>query len=304
MDNGKNLAGLKWFYNLPIRHKQLIGLFSSEVISIVGLLGVGAFLIITGGRSVLVNQAKSELAVTQINYNIKIDQMGFGFRGQSDNIAIIAAAREPRLNPELKEQVQQILQNEIKARNIEYATLVGRDSRIIVNANRNRTGEIFNPNNLVTQVLNNPQQIKSSEIISWQELTQESPPLIPQLKTQQLLIRYTITPVKDPETQEVIGVLVSGDIVNEKLPIVQQTVLTYGSGYSAVYLLPEDGDFQLATAALAEDSYNSSATINSPQDKILLHISLPNNSLLKAAVTAPGKTVAQRIKLQGKTQKC
>ncbi|TVP61963.1 MAG: sensor histidine kinase [Nodularia sp. (in: Bacteria)] len=298
---GKKFTGLKWFYNLPIRRKQLIGLFSSEIISIVGLLGVGAVLIINGGRSVLVNQAQSELAVTEINYNIKIDQMGFGFRGQSDNSAIIAAAREPKLDPELKQQVQQILQNEIKARNIEYATLVGRDLRIIVNANRDRTGEIFNPNNLVTQVLTHPQQIKSSEIISWEELTQESPKILPKLKPQQLLIRYTITPVKEPETQEVIGVLVSGDIVNQKPPIVKETVLTYGGGYSAIYLLPGEGDFKLATASLAKDNNKNSSPIYPHADKILLDTPLPDNSLLQAAIAVPGKKVAQRIKLQGKT---
>ncbi|NEO67359.1 MAG: hypothetical protein F6J98_46220, partial [Moorea sp. SIO4G2] len=76
---------LKWFYNLPIQGKQLLALFTSEVISVVGLAGVGAFLIITGGRAQLINQAKSELAVMDIIYNIKINQMGFGFRGQSDN---------------------------------------------------------------------------------------------------------------------------------------------------------------------------------------------------------------------------
>ncbi|MBE9201937.1 MULTISPECIES: ATP-binding protein [unclassified Nodularia (in: cyanobacteria)] len=298
---GKNFTGLKWFYNLPIRHKQLIGLFSSEVISIVGLLGVGVVLIINGGRTILVNQAQSELAVTEINYNIKIDQMGFGFRGQSDNIAIIAAAREPKLDPDLKEQVQQILENETKARNIEYATLVGRDLRIIVNANRDRSGEIFNPNNLVTQVLLHPQQIKSSEIISWEELTQESPTLLPKIKPQQLLIRYTITPVKEPETQEVIGVLVSGDIVNQKLPIVKETVLTYGGGYSAIYSLPGEGDFKLATASLATDNNKSSSPIYPHADEILLDTPLPDNSLLKAAIAVPGKKVAQRIKLQSKT---
>ena len=111
--------GLKWFQNLPIQRKQLLGLFTSEVISIVGLVGVGAGLIVAGGRSLLVNQAKSELAVAEINYNIKINQMGFGFRGQSDNAAIIAAARKHDvgrpLGAKLQAQAKQILQNEIEA---------------------------------------------------------------------------------------------------------------------------------------------------------------------------------------------
>ncbi len=139
------LKFLKSFYNLPIRQKQLLGLFTSELISVVGLVGVGTYLIITGGRQQLIQQATSELAVTAIEYNIKINQMGFGFRGQSDNAAIIAAAQAHSkgqlLNPILQQQVRQILQNEILARKIEYATLVGQDLKIIANANADRTGE-------------------------------------------------------------------------------------------------------------------------------------------------------------------
>ena len=168
--NTKNNIFQRWS-NLPIWRKQLIGLFSSEVISIFGLVGVGAFLIVMGGRSVLINQAKSELAVTEIKYNIKINQMKFGFRGQSDNPAIIAAAKargkSQVLGLDLEKRVKQILQNEIKAREIEYATLVDKDSRIIVNANANRTGEIFNPNKLVTEAIKSSQQIKSCEILNW-----------------------------------------------------------------------------------------------------------------------------------------
>ncbi|MDY7013694.1 MAG: histidine kinase, partial [Cyanobacteriota bacterium] len=153
----EKLKFLKWFYNLPIRQKQLLGLFTSELISVVGLVGVGAYLIITGGRQQLLQQAQSELAVTAIQYNIKINQMGFGFRGQSDNAAIIAAARAraygQSLSPDLQQQVRQILQNEIQAREIEYATLVGPDLKIIANANADRAGEPFNPHNLVGKVL-------------------------------------------------------------------------------------------------------------------------------------------------------
>ena len=102
-------------------------------------MGVGAILIIFGGRAQLRGQAQSELAVTEINYNIKINQMGFGFRGQSENTAIIEAAlahsRNQLLSKSLEGQVKQILQNEMRARQIEYATLVDKDLRIIVNAN-------------------------------------------------------------------------------------------------------------------------------------------------------------------------
>ena len=117
-------------------------------------------------------------------------------------------------------------------------------------------------------------------------------PLPSGLKAQKLLIRYTITPVKEPNTQEVIGALVSGDIVNGKISIVNQTNLIYSGGYSAVYLLPEKGDFQLATASLGIDKNNIYPITKSDEDEHSLYIPLPNNSLLKAAATMSGKPVA------------
>lgn len=119
---------LRWFYNLPIRRKQLLTLFCSELISVLGLVGVGSWLIIQGGRAQLANQAKAELAATDIGYNIKVNQMGFGFRGQSDNSIVIEAAKESAngrtLSPQLYDRLKAILTNEVTAQNIEYATLV------------------------------------------------------------------------------------------------------------------------------------------------------------------------------------
>ena len=271
---------------------------------IVDLIG-DLILIIHGGRSILVNQAKSELAVTEINYNIKINQMGFGFRGQSDNLAIIAAAQKhsqsQTLSPELQQKVNKILQNEIKARKIEYATLVGRDLRIIANANRDRTGEIFNPKNLVTEVFRQPQQIKTSEIITWQELAKENPPLPLTVPGKESLIRYTVTPVKDPQTGQVIGALLSGDIVNQKPPIVSQTLDSQGGGYSAIYLQSSRGELQLATSAIETNHDNRS---QKPENqKYLLNLPLPNTSLLTSAIaiTTNNNIVTERISLQGQT---
>ncbi len=298
----KNNKILRWWSNLSIWRKQLVGLFASEVISVFGLVGVGAFLIVIGGRSVLVNQAKSELAVTEINYNIKINQMGFGFRGQSDNVAIIAAAKARKksqiLDEDLKKQVKQILENEIKARNIEYATLVDKDSRIIVNANADRTGEIFNPNNLVSEALKSPKQIKSTEIISWEELEKESPPLPTELEKKMGLIRYTVTSIKDPKNGEVLGALISGDLVNGKLSIVNQNLAMQDSGYSAVYFLsnPEQLSLAIATLNIAEPTELKQATSN----KYLYNVALPRNKLFEKAIKARDRVVTERISIKSK----
>jgi twitching motility protein PilJ len=283
-------SALQWFSNLPVRGKQLTGLFTSEIISIVGLVGVGAVLIVTGGRTQLLRQAEAELAVGATNYNTKIDQMSVGFRSQSDNAAVIAAAKiyvkGQALTPDLQAQVKQILRSELEANQIEYATLVGKDLRIIVNANTNRTGETFDPNNLVSEVFKNPQQIKASQIVPWAELAQESPPLPKGFTKQDALIRYTITPVKDSETGKAIGALVAGDIVNGKLPIVENTLSAFGGGYSAIYTRNASGKFTLATGL-------DQGRATSPK-QAQYGVPLVDTSILDKAVATPRTIVTSR----------
>ncbi len=266
-----------WFYNLSIRKKQLIVLLTAQTVSIVALLGVGVVQVIEGGRAQLVNQSKSELEATKINYSIKVNQMGFGFRGQSDNIAIINAALTKvnggALTPQQRGILRRILQNEIKARNIEYATLVGRDQKIIVNANSDRTGQVFNPNGLVQKVINNPQQIKTTEILPWQDLVKESPPVLASLpQNQDLLVRYTFTPVFRPGTTQVIGVLVSGDVVDGKFSIVEDTIREFSGGYSGIYKITEDQKFDVASS-LTENETAKGQTIATEK---LLTLALKN----------------------------
>ena len=251
---------------------------------------MGSFLIISGGRSQLLNQARAELSVTDIGYNIKINQMGFGFRGQSDNQAIVDvatadAAGETVSAVELA-TVREILQNEIEARNIEYATLVGSDMEIIASANANRAGQKFDPQGLVGTVLQNPRQIKASAIVSWEELQTEEPPLPEGFANQDALVRYTITPVQSRTTDEVVGALVSGDIVNGKTDIPQATLSAFESGYSAVYQVNENGEFQLATAMDIGD--------NPDLTTAALDVPLVDDTLLQRAIASPDQTMTHR----------
>jgi methyl-accepting chemotaxis protein PixJ len=286
----------RWFHNLPIRRKQLLALFASEVISVLGLVGVGSWLIVSAGRAQLLNQAKSESAVTDIQYNIKINQMGFGFRGQSENAAVVEAAqahRDRQALGALQAQVSEILANEITAREIEYATLVGSDLRIIASANADRSGQKFDPQGLVGTVLANPRQIKVSAIVSWAELKAENPPLPANFPQQDSLIRYTFTPVKDPQTEAVIGVLISGDIVNGKLPIVRNTLEAFDNGYSAIYQRQPDGAFDLATSMHLGNA--------SSLDQATRDVALPQTQLLEQAAAAGGKVVTERVRLGDQT---
>lgn len=290
---------IQWFYNLPVRRKHLIALFASEVISVLGLVGVSSALIVLGGRAQLANQAASEAAVTEMAYNIKVNGMGFGFRGQSDNPAIINAAINHNagvaLSRDEKNQLRELLRNELRSRQIEYATLVGKDMRVIANANADRAGKPFDPVGLVTKVFSNPQQLKASALVSRSELETESVPGAKELDGQNVLIRYVVTPVRNPRTNEVIGALVSGDIA--KRSIVEDTLAALDNGYSAVYFRQPGGNFELATSLkLGDQTDLSRAQSNVPLPDTSLLQQASNN--LKPGMRA-GEPVTQRLTLDG-----
>ena len=292
---------LGWFYDFPVGQKQFLALLTSKILSL-SLVGFGAFLIGRSLQDQLFKQAQSEVSVMDINYNVKINQMGFGFRGQSDNAAVIGAAttyasKQP-IAPPLKEQVRKILENEVKARKIEYATLVGADGKVIVSANSDRTGQDFDPNNLVSDILKDANQIKATAIVSADDLQKESPPLPDGFTATDSLIRYTATAVKDPTTLKTVAVLISGDIVNKKAPIVENTVKALATtsqagkkglgGYSAVYYRKPSGEFMIATSVEQPNAETSNTNVT-------ISGAAADDLLSRAAAAENGQTVTGRI---------
>ncbi|MBR8828286.1 MAG: HAMP domain-containing protein [Gomphosphaeria aponina SAG 52.96 = DSM 107014] len=288
--------------NLPIGTKQFIALLSASAISTLAVVSAGMAIVISSGRSQLRNQAIAELAVTTSNYNAKGNEMATGFRGQADNTAIITAAKEyqegKKLAPELKQSVKEILANEIKARQIEYATLVGIDGRIIVNGNqKDRSHEIFNPNNLVADVLEFPRRIQTNAIIDAEELAEELSSFPKELNQQNALMRFTFTPVEDPKTDAVIGLLVAGDLVNGKTSEMKKTVEAVGGGYAGVYLWEKENlTFTLATSVLQEDPQAAAAN---KKAAFKYGVPLPNFYLLDNARIGVGGDLIERQQING-----
>ncbi|MUG97204.1 HAMP domain-containing protein [Scytonema sp. UIC 10036] len=297
VDRQKNKTSLiQRFYNLPISSKQFIGLITCELVSVIGI-GVGSILIINQGlQTQLLEQAKSELTATNVNYDSQANQIGSVFREKAINSTIIYAAiayNGKSLSPSLQENAKKILEEAARNRKIEYATLVGRDFKIIANANNNRQGEIFNPNNLVSEAIEKSQQITANSVITWAELSQESLSLPEGFKQEDTLIRYTVTPVKEEKTQTVVGALVSGEILSGKDAIAKKTVETIGGGYSAVYFRTLNGEFALATSLYQDDSERSKQNLPLPKQALSLLNTATKNSI--------GKTVTQRLVLGNKT---
>lgn len=281
---------MQWFYDLPIRTKQLATLLPLELLSVLGTVGVGSYLIINNGHAQLLQQAKSELAVLEINYKVKMNQMFFGFGGLATNPAVISAAQKSVPNS----SVTDTLRFELWNRKIELATLVDKQKRIVATSSLPRFGKVYDPHELVTKALASGEQITSTETISYEELSKDSPRLA-QLRAQELgldpatkpnfVIRYVVTPVRALNSQ-IVGALISGDIV--KPPIALNTVNAFESGYSAVYLAQPNQTFKLATSGIKADS-EQIATNN---------LTISNNSILKEAITAKnGQIVTARTML-------
>ena len=102
---------------------------------------------IKGARANLVKQARAELAVTEIEYNLKLDLMGGSVQDRTEKPIIIAAAKNDAVGsselPANREKLKQVLYQETLELDIEYATLVDSDLGMIANANADRTGEVF-----------------------------------------------------------------------------------------------------------------------------------------------------------------
>jgi methyl-accepting chemotaxis protein PixJ len=221
----------------PIQRKLFIALGITAVLSSVGLV-ISVLIIDQTLRTQLLDQAQSELSVMAINYDTKINQMKLGFKGQSLNAAIADTAL--RQSPNLA--IRNILLNAIWTGEFEIATLTNTSGLIINGANLNRYGTKLDPNGLVTQALTSGEQVASTEVISYDDLALESPRFA-ELRAAELglgsedkpefLIRYTVTPVRRPNSQ-IVGALISGDVVKSAIPVLTNNTL--GGGFSAIFL--------------------------------------------------------------------
>ncbi|WP_315790841.1 methyl-accepting chemotaxis protein [Fischerella sp. JS2] len=298
LQNYKSL--LKWFYNLTLNRKHLIALISCELISILGIAVSTKLFINQSLRTQLIEQTKSELAISEFNYDNKFHQMSFGLRSQSENAALITALNLYNSGESFEQKwqmvIKQILKNKSQALNLEYATLVGKDLKIIANANANRRGETFNPSNLVKEALKNSQVIKATRMISRSELSRESPFLSNKYGKKDTLIRYLITPIKDPKTKAIIGALVIGDIVNKQDAIAKETLQAFPAGYHGFYLQQSKGEFTLLSSQLQEETNN----LNHIKPQI--ELPLESRSLLSEAVAVNlGTIVTKHVVLGNKT---
>ena len=279
-------------YNLSVTGKQLIGLLALQTILPVGLTGAALWLTSTVGSSELQNQAKSELSLSESNYNLKLDRAAFSLQNSSDSktIAQIASAYNSGKNIlDLRQSVKDILENQVKIGGIDSAALVGKNGQIVVSVNPNLKEKSVNLQKIVDRVFAAKKPITASKIIAKSELQKQLVSLPRAAGDGSVLVRYTATPVKDPKTKTVIGVLVLGKVLSQTTAVASsETINLQSGGYHAIYSVPTNGKFVLA----------SSQTFTKNQE---LPDLLADKSLLKSALAAAGKPVAHQMRTGSKT---
>jgi PAS domain S-box-containing protein len=274
-------------YNLSVTRKQLIGLLALQIILPVGVSATALWLTWVMGSSQLQNQAKSELAISEINYNLKLDRTAFSLATSSDSRSITETASAYNSGKKvsaLVNSVQQIFEDRVKTRQIDTAALVGKDGQIIVSINPKQKGKVFNSQRIVEQVLAEKKQFTVTEIITKSEILKQLLSLPPGLKGGNIPIRYMAIPVKDPKTQTVIAALVLGKVVG-KTPIATDnpTINSLVGGYHAIYRPISDRKFVLASSQVVIK--------NQP----LPDLESIDRSFLADALTANGQPIVRHI---------
>src|SRR6476620_8626640 len=270
-------------YNLSVTRKQLIGLLTLQTILPVGLTGAALWLTSALGSNQLQNQAKSELSLSEINYNLKLDRAAERLQNSSDSKTIAQIALDYNSGnkiSDLEKPVKQILENQVKTGSIDSAALVVKNGEIVASVNPNDSGKSFNLQKIVDRVFAAKEPITASEIIANSEVQEQLASLPPAPGSRPVLVRYAAIPIKDPKNQTVIAALVLGKIISQTSVFASsETLNLQGGGYGAIYAPLADGNFVLA----------SSQTFTKNQQ---LPDLLAEKSLLKSALAAGGKLVA------------
>ncbi|MEG4585706.1 PAS domain-containing protein [Microcoleus sp. MOSTC5] len=278
-------------YNLSVTRKQLIGMLALQTILPVGLTGAALWLTSAVGSNELQNQAKSELSLSEINYNLKLDRVADRLQNSSDSktIAQTALAYNSGKNiSNLRKSVKQILESHVKTGAIHSAALVGKDGKIIVSVNLNQEGQNFNPRNLAYQELAKKEPITASKILAKSENQKQLPALQPE-SIERVLVNYAEIPVKNSKNQTVIAALFLGTNLS-KIPMVasSETVTSLG-GFYAIYAPLNEGKYVLV----------SGQTVT--KNQVLPDLKWMDRSLLRSARAADGKPVAQQIQIGNQT---
>eukprot|EP01012_Entosiphon_sulcatum_P039748 TRINITY_DN5280_c0_g1_i2.p1 TRINITY_DN5280_c0_g1~~TRINITY_DN5280_c0_g1_i2.p1 ORF type:complete len:1101 (+),score=184.73 TRINITY_DN5280_c0_g1_i2:1350-4652(+) len=231
----------QWFSDMRIRRKQMLLLVLSMILGLGIILPVQVAVIIVTMRKQLLVQAESEVQVLLLSYNIKMDQMGFGFAGQAENAVIRAAV----LGTSPVWATVPVLQNEATRRKIEISALLSPNGTVLACGGPwNATGSSFTAYGLVPAAATTKTQLRSTEWISTGDLFGLNKTWCEGSKTYcatdyaqaqaVALVRFIAMPVVDNNVT--LGVLLAGDIISSKSVLVERCATALPNTLSSVYM--------------------------------------------------------------------
>ncbi len=281
---------LQSFYDLPVADKQLTGLLVSKILSVGGIIGLSLILLLVTGRRQLADQATSELAATA---NILTGEAN-AIRGPLLTGGALVEAAEfynetETTNERLAEDARIVLKSTLQSGELEYVSLVGTNMRVIAGGGANREGDLFNPDNLVAAALKQGQPSTATSLVSVVDM-QKLGVSIPASTDEAALLRFAVTPIfsgsnieEDAVAQgQVIGALVTGDVIDSNSPVVASALNQFPKGYSAIYRKDPSGGF-------ARVSLGSIGAADAAPD-------VAQHQFLKDAISvAPGEVVSERF---------
>lgn len=255
---------LQWFYDRRVANKQLAGLLASKILSVLGVIGVSLILVTLMGRRQLLERTTAELSATASSLNNSTLPAA-----ATDGILLEAAedfAEFGDLDSGIADDVRAAMQSRLELNQLEYLALVDADYRVIANANADRSGSLFNPDNLVASAI---RQAEPQSAISLQTVSdlQQLGISVPSTVNEAALVQFSATPIFEggrPQSANgvrnaVIGALVTGEIIDGESPLVSRALTQFPVGYSEIYLQEPSGSFDLVALAQGGESGSAQA---------------------------------------------
>ncbi len=287
------------FYDLPVADKQLAGLLASKILSVAGVIGLSLLLLSMNARRQLFEQAASELSATSKN----LAALAAGGPLLTDNALIASAedyAQTQQVDESLSAAARGVLRSTLLTGDLEVVSLVGIDTRVVASGGADRQGDLFNPDNLVSLALREGQPTTATSLVTLDEL-QQMGIQAPEKTDEAALVRFGVTPIfaksnveQDAVARgEVIGALVTGDIINGESVAVVNALSQFPEGYSAIYRRDPSGGFArvpLSARGVVKDAEAGAVSSMSAEPDVARH------QFLKDAIAAPvGGIVSERF---------
>ena len=262
---------LQWFYNLPVADKQLTGLIASKVLSVLGVVGASLWLFSQMSQRQLAQQATSELSAlsNELASTATLPVAALGI--EDDDILVETASRavaEGSVDEVARQTARADLQSRMQANGLEYMTLLDPEMRVVASGTAERSGDVFNPDNLVSSAFRQRQPRQALSLVPLAKL-QRLGVTASAAGDEAALVRYEIAPVfatnnsAEGSTGELMGAVVTGDVLDGDSATVADVVQQFSSGYSALYRQAPSGSLELVgrgeagAEAVETQSYDS-----------------------------------------------